>query len=381
MAEIGQYFRRPLRAAGAIGALAVIVLVASAAPALALPAKFWGVDPQVNPTSEQLQRLKRGGVDSIRVPVPWSGIQPTREGGLDWSGLDSVVGASVRAGLEVLPFVYGAPGWAVPETVVPGSHGSVKAPKRLPVGGAAGRAWSAFVRAAAERYGPGGSFWAENPALPSRPLRIWQIWNEPNFKYFVTRPNPAEYGKLVKASYAAIRGADPGARIILAGLFARPKEAEYKVRPPQAYFAADFLARMYKSDRSLKRKFAGVSLHPYSRYYQRLKPEVEELRAVMKANGDAGKGLWVTEVGWSSQPPSPTNEFAKGPKGQVKQMKGAFSLLRRMQSKWHVQRVFWFSIDDRAGSCNFCDGSGLFSEGFAPKPAWYAYVKFAGGTP
>ncbi len=36
-----------------------------------------------------------------------------------------------------------------------------------------------------------------------RPIRTWQIWNEPNFKYFVAKPNPGEYGKLVKISNAA----------------------------------------------------------------------------------------------------------------------------------------------------------------------------------
>ncbi len=28
--------------------------------------------------------------------------------------------------------------------------------------------------------------------------------------------------------------------------------------------------------------------------------------------------------------------------------------------KWKLQRVYWFSVDDQAGACNFCDGSGLF---------------------
>ena len=64
--------------------------------------------------------------------------------------------------------------------------------------------------------------------MPKRPIRTWQIWNEENFKYFVARPNPAEYGKLVKLSYAAIKGVDPGAKMILGGLFARPNEATYK---------------------------------------------------------------------------------------------------------------------------------------------------------
>ena len=63
-----------------------------------------------------------------------------------------------------------------------------------------------------------------------------------------------------------------------------------------------------------------------------------------------------------------------------RELKGAFSLLRSMQSKWRIEQVYWFSVDDEAGSCNFCGGSGLFGAGFRPKPAWSAYVRFAGGV-
>ncbi len=381
MGETRKSLRRTARPGAAILALALIALAALAAPASALPAKFWGVDPQVNPTNEEMQRLAQGGVGSIRIPIPWAAVQPTEGAPIDWSGFDSVLASSVQNGIDVLPFVYSAPGWAVPEAVVPGSHGSVTAPSKLPVGGSAGAAWAAFLKAAVARYGPGGSFWSANPSLPEKPLRTWQIWNEENFKYFVTRPNPVEYGKLVKASYAALKQADPGAKVILGGMFAKPKEARYKAKPPQAYFASDFLERMYKSSPGIRSKFNGVALHPYSTVYTRLTPAIEELRAVMKKNHDAGKGLWITELGWSSQKPSPTNEFAKGLQGQATQLKNAFTLLRKNQAKWRLQKVFWFSVDDRGSSCNFCDGSGLFSEGFVPKPSWYAYVKFAGGTP
>ena len=79
--------------------------------------------------------------------------------------------------------------------------------------------------------------------------------------------------------------------------------------------------------------------------------------------------------------PSQTDQFAKGVEGQARELKGAFKLLERNQVTWKLKRVFWFSVDDRPGLCNFCGGSGLFSEGFVPKPSWKAYVKFAGGTP
>ena len=84
---------------------------------------------------------------------------------------------------------------------------------------------------------------------------------------------------------------------------------------------------------------------------------------MLTRNHDAGKGLWITEMGWSSEPPQPNNSFAKGVAGQARELKGAFRLLSANQRRWHLQRVYWFSIDDFAGVCNFCGGSGLFANG------------------
>jgi hypothetical protein len=362
-------------AAMAVSALGIAVLAASAE---ALPAQFWGVVPQATPTSEQFQRLKRGGVDSSRTPIGWNAVQPEPGGPFNWSGVDDVVKGASTAGLEVLPFLTGAPSWAVAHDARWGS------PVTLPVKTGVQRgAWTNFVRQAILRYGPNGAFWAENPAVPKHPIRTWQIWNEENFKYFVARPNPADYGKLVKLSYATIKGVDPGAQIILGGMFATPIEATFHKKPPQAYFASDFLNRMYKTTPGIKSKFNGIALHPYTGYWQNLTEKIEAVRTTLRQNHDAGKKLWITELGWSSGPPQSdgSNSFAQGPAGQVRQLKGAFNLLERNQVRWNIQRVYWFSVDDAPGACNFCDHSGLFAKGFVPKRSWFAYVKFAGGTP
>jgi hypothetical protein len=365
--------------------VAIVVSVAGMAAlapaAMAVPADFWGVSPQNPPSVEQFQRLRAGGVDSVRIPLSWAATQPLGGGEANYAGSDHLVAGAVAAGLNVLPFVYDAPAWAVTSARVPGS--TARAPKTLPVKTAPQRnAWANFLKLVVARYGPGGSFWVANPALPESPIRTWQIWNEANFKYFVVRPSPSDYGKLINVSYAAIKSVDPSAKLILGGLFSAPNEAKFKRKPPQAYFATDFLDGVYKTTPGVKNKFSGVSLHPYTAKYQELTADIEAFRLVLKENHDAGKKLWITEIGWSSQPPDPVhNAFAKGPKGQVTQLKGAFNLFKAKAAKWKLQRIYWFSVDDQPNSCNFCDGSGLFSEGFVPKKSWFAYVKFAGGTP
>jgi hypothetical protein len=379
---MGDLRKRPSGWARAwFAALAVFVLGLVAAPAaLAVPADFWGVSPQNPPNVEQFQRLKAGGVDSVRIPIAWSGVQPFSSTEANFSASDILVAGAAEAGINVLPFVYEAPSWAVPRVRVPGSQ--AKAPKTVPVKtGAQRTAWANFLKLVVARYGPGGSFWAANPTLPASPIRTWQIWNEENFKYFVVRPNPADYGKLVNISYTAIKSVDPGAKLILGGMFARPGEAKLKVKPPQAYYASDFLDQLYSTTPGIKKKFSGVALHPYTASYQQLTPDIEEFLSVLKTNHDAGKKLWITEVGWSSEPKSPGDSFAKGPKGQVTQLNGAFKLFKAKAAQWKLQRIYWFSVDDQPGICNFCGGSGLFADGFLPKKSWYAYVKFAGGTP
>lgn len=375
---------RILRAWTLTPALALTTFFALfATSAQALPAGFWGVVPQNAPTSEQFQRLGRGGVESVRISIGWPAVQPSKGGSFDWSGFDNQVEEAAKAGIRVLPFLTGAPEWAVPSKRVAGA-GGLTAPAGLPVSGAARTGWVSFVTAAVARYGPTGSFWSEHPGVPKRPIREWQIWNEPNFKYFVATPNPAEYGQLVKISSTALHAADPGAKVVLAGLFAQPLGARDRKTGKHKslnWYASDFINVMYKRTPGLKAKFSAVALHPYTTYAKNLPLVIGELRKVLAANHDPSKALEITELGWSSGPKAGNNSFAKGPAGQAKELRTAFSILRQNQAKWRLKSVFWFSVDDQPGACNFCDGSGLFGPGFKPKPAWYSYVKFTGGTP
>ncbi len=343
-----------------IAALTLLAWGGTEAASARVPKTFWGVVPQTLPSEGQFQRIRRGGVDSVRVTVAWSQIEPTN-GALDWSVLDQAVARAARNRLELLPAIWGSPSW-VAKTVT-----------TLPVRTAKQRgAWMGFLRKIVNRYGRGGSFWAANPGLPRRPIRVWQDWNEENFFYFAKRPSPTQYAKLVRISHKAISSADHGARMILGGMFALPIQ-----HPPKAYTARRFLDLMYKRSPGIKRFFDGVALHPFSRSYIYLKATVNQVRAVMKRHHDNRTGLWITEVGWGSG--HGNNSFEKGRKGQVKQLKGAFNVFRNNRRRWRLKRVYWFSLDDLAGSCNFCDSTGLFGGGFTPKPSWHAYVKFAGG--
>jgi hypothetical protein len=351
-----------------------------AASAASLPSGFWGVVANEAPSTSTAETLAGGGVESVRVAINWSAVQSSEGAEPNWGTVDPTVRAAAEAGLSVLPFIAVPPEWAVPYESIGGGS---KAPRSLPVQTSAQRlAWREFLRRAVYRYGPGGSFWAENPLLPAHPVRIWQIWNEENFKYFAARPSPSQYGQLVTQSYADLRSADSGARIVLGGMFGEPKNGSHPAKAGQikrSYFASDFLERMYRTTPGVRGKFIAVALHPYVYSYKQLTREVDALREVLKKEKDPGRALWITEMGWSSDKPSASNGkngYEKG-SNQTREMAGAFKLLEANAAAWRVKRVYWFSLTDAPGSCNFCDGSGLFTREWEPKAAWSTYRRFA----
>jgi polysaccharide biosynthesis protein PslG len=337
------------------------------------PVEFFGIGPQTPLTPRDAEYMKAGGIGVVRMAVPWSSVQEKRiKGVYNWAGLDEGVGIAARSGLRVLPFLYGTPHWLAGK------------PTTLPVDNARQRAeWKAFLTAAVERYGPQGQFWKEHatvvgpdyePPIPKLPIRAWQIWNEANFFYFALPTSPSRYAKLVKLSSQAIKAADPGAKVILSGLFAKPT-ADY----PKGMPAAQFLEALYRVP-GLKTRFDGISLHPYAVDTETLEEYVEAFHDVTIENHDRVP-LYITEMGWGSQPNFQEVAFEQGPQGQVRQLRGAYSYLLENRRRLDVKQVYWFSWKDIQGDCSFCDSVGLFQEGpaFRPKPAWRAFVAISRG--
>jgi Beta-galactosidase len=336
-----------------------------------VPAGFWGVAPQTEVSEEDARYMVAGGVESVRVPVPWDAIQPTRKGGYDWSSLDKVMEVTSRAGLRVLPFLYGTPPWLGQSTTLPVNNGRQRA------------AWTAFLQAAVKRYGPGGEFWAAHategidyePAIATPlPIRTWQIWNEANFFYFAYPVSPRLYAQLINISAPAIKRVDPAAKVVLTGLFGRPTAGGAKGMP-----AAEFLRQVYRYP-GIKSRFDAVAIHPYAVDTETLEEIVEEVDAVTLEAHDR-PGLYVTEMGWGSQNDFNQVAFEQGIQGQVRELRGAYGYLLENQRRLNLKGVYWFSWKDAPGLCNFCDSVGLFRAGrkFHPKPAWRTFVSLTGG--
>ena len=327
-----------------------------------VPDGFVGMSPQSAPSDEDFELMSRAGVESVRLPLFWSQVEPVSPhfSDPDWSGFDRGVELAARHGMSVLPFAWGSPPWIADE------------PRIEPVRGVRLRAWASFLRRAVNRYGPYGDFWHENPDLERSPIEAWEIWNEPNIVTFGVA-DPERFARLIRASGRVLRGADPSADLIIGGLFGRPLQV-----PPNVH-AGDFLTRLYRA-RGVKRWFDGLGLHPYVASARAMRGQIRNLRRVMRRHGDAGARIYVTEMGWGSD--SFESRWERGLWGQARELDSAISLLARNRRAWRIGGVWWFSWADADGpSCQFCDSAGLLTHRREAKPAWYRFNAWTGGDP
>jgi hypothetical protein len=362
-----------LAALAAIGILTA-TLLSSPESAQAAPRSFFGIVPQASLSEEDAEYMRAARIGSVRLPIGWESVQPTKRGGYNWEGTDREVSTIANQGMEVLPFLSGVPRWVSHKTTT------------LPIDSARARqGWTAFVKAAVQRYGPGGEFWTEHtPAAANpdgivvrrpKPFHVWQIWNEANFFYFAYPVSPTRYARLLKLSYGAIKSADPSAKVLLSGLFGEPDQ-----KGKQGMSAADFLAALYKVP-GIKHYFDAVALHPYAFHVEDLEAMVERMRQVVVENHDPGTGLYITEMGWGSQNDPNVVAFEQGIQGQARELRGAYRYMLANRHRLNLKAAYWFTWKDSRYYCNFCDSVGFFREAnrFRPKLAWHTFVGITGG--
>ncbi len=327
----------------------------------AASSRLWSVVYASPKRGHDMDRIQRGGVRSVRWPLFWSLAEPA-QGTFDWNAADRIVGGFALRGIRVLPTVYNTPSWAGKTAASP------------PVRSKHARsAWKKFLREAVQRYGPGGQFWTlykvQHPGAPIVPIRAWQVWNEPNLdQYFAPHPSARRYGRLVRISHDAIKGRDPGARIVLAGMPGLAKLRAWK-----------FLRRLYRVPH-IKREFDEVALHPYSPNIRLLRLEFRRMRAVMSSHGDGSTQLWATELGWGSGSPR-RSDLNKGLHGQARMLRKSFEVIRHHRRQWHVAHVYWFQWRDPerdSPECPFCKRTGLIKHSGKAKPSWRAFRHFTG---
>jgi hypothetical protein len=345
---VTRFVNRAGRRGAALGATAVLIALASPALASArVPAGFFGIVPQAPLAASDLEQIGDAGL-SLRLPVTWYGVEPER-GKFDFAELDRVIGEAAADGIRVMPQLGGTPSWLA------------SSPARPPLGEAGIAAWKGFVHKLVARYGSGGSFWRGR--AQARPVRRWQIWNEPNFNIYWRPASPAGYAQLLRAGARMIRAADPRAQVVAAAV----APIEQAIKPWV------FLERLYRIP-GFRHDFDFAALNPYGSSVAGVEYEIRRVRRVMARAGDGRKPLLLTEVGVASggQRPSP---FDRGRQGQARFLEGVFTRLAAKREYWRLGGVYWFTWRDGTAddpTCIFCEYAGLFDAGGEPKPAWWA---------
>lgn len=330
-------------AAGAAVALAQPALAASA-PATGFVGVNAGILMQPGPdvglrpgaADQELGLMARIGVRSLRLgiwwkysqPYPtWEAIPPAQRGYFvrtpgaptSFVVLDVLFAAAARHGVTLLPVLVGAPAWGA---VNPEPHGEVLGnPPRDP------SAFAAWAGAVVRRYGSRGTFWAAHPRLPRRPPEAWQVWNEPNIRSAWSAPGWVKgYAALLRAAAPAIRAADPGAKVVLAGL---TNDSWTALR--RLYGAVD------------RRDFDIVDAHPYTRYAGDVVKILRRVRAVMARHGDARRPLWVGEIGWplATRALRVSYGIETDLRGQLARLDYILPALARRRAALRLGHVYW----------------------------------------
>jgi hypothetical protein len=361
-----------------LAALASALLFSLALASPAIAGEFIGISGGPQPDETDLQKIADTGVHSDRFILSWAAVQPS-QGAFNWTATDRMAGGSASHGIRALPMLWGSPGWATSSAARP--------PIDTP---GARKAWRAFLEAAVKRYGPGGSYWSgpyeQQFGADAKPLPItaWQVWTEPNGKYFAPSPSPRRYARLLQISHEAIKAANSKARVVLGGLVGIRK---WHGRTLHGIPGWKFLRQLYRVP-GIKREFDIAAVHPYAPNLEQLRREMKLFRAAMRKGGDGHVRVWITEIGWGSAPKGSGNSqlgLNKGLTGQRRLLAGSFKLILSHRRSWRVGRVYWYDWRDPPADarapCSFCETAGLLRNDRTPKPAYRAFARFARKSP
>jgi hypothetical protein len=321
---------------------------------------LWG-NPDT--TARDLQLARDGGFQWVKQRFEWRNIEGKGKGEFEWNEPDRIVDAIGQSGLRIIARVDNQPQWASSSIPWPGSG-----PPDKPSD------WTDYLTALATRY--------------KGRIQAYEVWNEPNLdrEWGNRPPDPAAYTTMLKASYAAIKAADPQALVVSAGmsptttndqhavpdlqfiqqmyaLGARDNfdvlgvhAAGFKAEPcldPAAVAASPELTNNDPSSADLKRSYAFR--------------HVEDVRALMVQQGDAGKQMGVLEMGYTTdvRPSSPYQWFAVDRDQQARNLVAAFQCARQNWQPWmgfmtviyipdpawtQQDEQYWWSITNPDGS-------------------------------
>lgn len=362
--------------------LAAVVAVPASAGAR-VPQGFVGIiadypllSPHVN-LNRQLSTMVSSGVESLRAVFNWGTMQPypnwsevpvdqqshfSDAGGLpfDFRAADRIVGAASQHGLTILPVVLFAPHWAAaPDT----PSGAFDRP-------ASAQTFAEFTAVLVQRYGPNGTYWRAHPRTRKVPIRMWQIWNEPNLPQYWPQDtgnstaDVAQYVDLVHAAHDAIKGSDAGAKVVLAGL------------PNDSW---TYLRKLY-SVPGARNYFDVAAVHPFTKTPKGVMEILGFVRQAMNRARDGRKPIIASEVSFPAAIGQPVRQkfgFETTEAGQARDLAQLLPMLAAHRRALRLIGFYHYNwvTHKHSGDTSF-DFAGLFKLAgwrLVAKPAYQAF--------
>jgi hypothetical protein len=297
----------------------------------------------------------------VREFVSWADAEP-QPGGIDGALVERLrhgVAAYRARGVRTVVVVSVTPAWAA------GPYGGGLAGPRDP------REYARFVAELARRI----------PDLGA--IELWNEADDANFWH--PGPDPAAYAALLRASYPAIKAANPAVKVVSTGMVAN----DY-----------DFLRALYAH--GAKGSFDAVAVHtdtacltaPPTFYYREPNRRIgrfaftgyRELHVLMRRHGDGRKGIWMTEIGWSTASTAPNSCVDGGRAGtkaagvsEPDQARLLTEAYRCLAADRYVKVAFWFDLQDVGSGPSYADHLGLMRPDGSLKPAYAALQALHGG--
>jgi polysaccharide biosynthesis protein PslG len=251
--------------------------------------------------AQAVEMAVAAGYHWLRQEFPWEDIEIHGKGDFEdrrhvpyrsaWEKYDQIVALAEANGMELIVRLSNPPGWTRAQGEGENNVDTFAPPDAV-------QDYADFVTAVAGRY--------------KGRVTYYQLWNEPNiYPEWGSYPiNPEQYVELLKAGAAALRAADPEARIILGAMASTINLQPADAPPGNSLNDLLFLQRLY--DAGAAPYFDVVAMQGYGLYSgptdNRMHPRVINIsrhkfvRDLMVKNGDGTKPIWIAEMNWNATP-------------------------------------------------------------------------------
>jgi hypothetical protein len=286
-----------------------------------------------------LDMIAAAGFKWVRMDFSWGGTEP-RRGDYDWSGYDELMGNLEKRGLGALFILdYSNPLYETTVTNQNPVSGKITRTTASPQHPESVAAFARWAQAAASHYA-------------GRRI-IWEIWNEPNIRFWAPEPDVRQYITLALATCRAIRSAQPEATI---------------VAPATSQFPWEFLEKFFES--GALSQLDAVSVHPYrepKRGPETAAADYARLRSLIEqhAPSDKARQLVILSGEWG---------YSTTAKGVTRETQAAYAVRQQMANLLAgVPLSIWYDWkNDGTDPAEHEHNFGTVTHDLQPKPAYEA---------